>query len=113
MGSEHCRKMRPAFFLCYEDDDMFKWRVVFEGPPDSLYEGGMYTTVLTFPEDFPSNPPRMRFLTEMWRPIMGVHSILMSAISMLVDPNINSPANIDSAVQLKNDPEGWKKGCAR
>lgn len=28
---------------------------------------------------------------------------------MLVDPNLNSPANIDAAVHLKNDPEGWKK----
>lgn len=30
-------------------------------------------------------------------------------ISMLLDPNLNSPANIDAAVHLKNDPEGWKK----
>ena len=28
---------------------------------------------------------------------------------MLLDPNLNSPANIDAAVHLKNDPEGWKK----
>lgn len=35
----------------------------------------------------------------------GVHSILISVISMLVDPNLNSPANIDAAVQMKNSPE--------
>ncbi|CAE7553370.1 UBC7 [Symbiodinium sp. CCMP2456] len=46
---------------------------------------------------------------ERWRPILGVHSILISVISMLLDPNLNSPANIDAAVHLKNDPEGWKK----
>jgi ubiquitin-protein ligase len=34
-------------------------------------------------------------------------------ISMLVDPNLNSPANIDAAVHLKNDPEGWKKKASR
>lgn len=28
---------------------------------------------------------------------------------MLVDPNLNSPANIDAAVNMKNDYEGWKK----
>ena len=28
---------------------------------------------------------------------------------MLVDPNLNSPANIDAAVHMKNDYEGWKK----
>ena len=32
---------------------------------------------------------------------------------MLVDPNLNSPANIDAAVHLKNDPEGWKKKASR
>merc|ERR1740130_993908 len=46
---------------------------------------------------------------ERWRPILGVHAILISVISMLVDPNLNSPANIDAAVQMKNDYDGWKK----
>ena len=28
------------------DDDFFKWRVCFEGPPESLYEGGIFSAVL-------------------------------------------------------------------
>lgn len=36
---------------------------------------------------------------ERWRPIIGVEAILMSVVSMLADPNINSPANIDAAVR--------------
>jgi len=28
---------------------------------------------------------------------------------MLVDPNLNSPANIDAAVNMKNDYDAWKK----
>ncbi len=35
---------------------------------------------------------------ERWRPILGVESILMSVISMLNDPNIESPANLDASV---------------
>eukprot|EP00931_Biecheleriopsis_adriatica_P007948 TRINITY_DN109189_c0_g1_i1.p1 TRINITY_DN109189_c0_g1~~TRINITY_DN109189_c0_g1_i1.p1 ORF type:complete len:191 (-),score=51.17 TRINITY_DN109189_c0_g1_i1:96-596(-) len=132
-----------GFSVGLEDDsDFFKWRVVFEGPPDSLYEGGIFSAVLTFPADFPNNPPEMRFETQMfhpniypdgkvcisilhapgtdprneqetaderWRPILGVHSILISVISMLLDPNLESPANIDAAVNMKNDLDGWKK----
>ena len=30
-------------------------------------------------------------------------------MSMLVDPNVDSPANIDAAVTMKNDYDGWKK----
>lgn len=36
---------------------------------------------------------------ERWRPILGVESILVSVISMLSDPNDESPANIDAAVR--------------
>eukprot|EP00419_Tripos_fusus_P030222 CAMPEP_0172709728 /NCGR_PEP_ID=MMETSP1074-20121228/55239_1 /TAXON_ID=2916 /ORGANISM="Ceratium fusus, Strain PA161109" /LENGTH=166 /DNA_ID=CAMNT_0013533033 /DNA_START=41 /DNA_END=541 /DNA_ORIENTATION=+ len=132
-----------GFSVGLEDDsDWFKWRVVFEGPVDSLYEGGIFSAILSFPQDFPNAPPEMKFETEMWhpniypdgrvcisilhapgtdrfneqetaderwRPILGVHSILMSVISMLVEPNLNSPANIDAAVNLKNAPDEYKK----
>ena len=35
---------------------------------------------------------------ERWRPILGVDAILLSVISMLNDPNLDSIANIDAAV---------------
>ncbi len=35
---------------------------------------------------------------ERWRPIIGVETVLVSVLSMLSDPNIESPANIDAAV---------------
>ncbi len=50
---------------------------------------------------------------ERWRPILGVESILMSVISMLSDPNDESPANIDAAVQWRNDKDGFKRQCRR
>lgn len=34
---------------------------------------------------------------ERWRPILGVEAVLMSVISMLNDPNISSPANLDAS----------------
>lgn len=131
-----------GFSVGLEDDDFFKWRVCFEGPAESLYEGGIFTAVLNFPQDFPNNPPDMVFETEFWhpniypdgrvcisilhppgtdrfneqesaderwRPILGIESILVSVVSMIVEPNLNSPANIDAAVQMKNEPEAYKR----
>lgn len=132
-----------GFSVGLEDDsNFFKWRVTFEGPTDSLYEGGLFTALLTFPEDFPNAPPEMKFETEFfhpniypdgkvcisilhapgtdrfnemetaderWRPILGVESILVSVLSMLVDPNVNSPANMDAAVMYKDSYDEWKK----
>lgn len=40
---------------------------------------------------------------ERWRPILGVEAVLLSVISMLNDPNISSPANIDASVQYRDD----------
>ena len=50
------------------DDDLFVWNVVFEGPEDSLYEGGYFKAQLKFPNDYPNNPPNMIFKTKMWHP---------------------------------------------
>ncbi|KAL3936147.1 MAG: hypothetical protein SGARI_002683 [Bacillariaceae sp.] len=46
---------------------------------------------------------------ERWRPILGVEQILVSVISMLSDPNDESPANLDAAVMWRNDRPAFKK----
>ena len=128
------------------DDDLFLWNIVFEGPEDTLYEGGYFKATLKFPDDYPNNPPVMTFISKMWhpniypdgkvcisilhppgtdqfnqqesaeerwRPILGVEAILISVISMLNDPNIDSPANLDASVQFKSDKEGYNKKVRR
>ena len=40
---------------------------------------------------------------------MGVEAILMSVISMLNDPNLESPANLDASIQFRDDREGYNK----
>mmetsp|Transcript_29096 Transcript_29096/g.49103 ORF Transcript_29096/g.49103 Transcript_29096/m.49103 type:complete len:117 (+) Transcript_29096:302-652(+) len=47
--------------------------------------------------------------TERWRPIIGVESIIVSVMSMLSEPNDNSPANIDAAVMWREDKKEFKK----
>jgi ubiquitin-conjugating enzyme E2 G1 len=51
-----------------DDNDLFRWSVIFEGPEDTLYEGGYFKAELKFPEDYPNNPPEMRFISKMWHP---------------------------------------------
>ena len=129
-----------------DDDDLFQWSIIFEGPADTLYEGGFFKAIMKFPDDYPNNPPTMTFKSEMWhpnihtdgkvcisilhppgtdsmnsmekaeerwRPIIGVEAILMSVISMLNDPNIESPANIDASVQFRDDRQAYNKRVRR
>lgn len=135
-----------GFSVGLVDENIFKWQVIFTGTEGTLYEGGFFKAILTFPNDFPQSPPEMKFITEMWhpniyedgkvcisilhssgfdpmnemekpeerwRPILGVEQILVSVISMLNDPNDSSPANVDAAVQLRKEPEAYKKKVRR
>jgi ubiquitin-conjugating enzyme E2 G1 len=48
-------------------------------------------------------------MSEKWRPILGVEAVLVSVLSMLSDPNFESPANVDASVELKRDPKLFKQ----
>jgi len=45
---------------------------------------------------------------EKWRPVLGVEQILVSVISMLNDPNIDSPANVDAAKEFRDNRSAWE-----
>jgi len=51
-----------------DENNILEWEVILIGPPDTLYEGGIYNARLTFPPEYPLLPPKMRFLTKMWHP---------------------------------------------
>lgn len=48
-------------------------------------------------------------MDEKWRPVLGVKEVVLSVSSMLVSPNLESPANVDAAVQYKSDFPAYKK----
>lgn len=50
---------------------------------------------------------------ERWSPVQTVETILISVISMLADPNDESPANIDAAKQWREDRSAFKKEVAK
>jgi ubiquitin-conjugating enzyme E2 G1 len=141
---QECMKQTDLGFSVglIDENDFFKWSVCFTGPEDTIYEGGFFKAILTFPEDFPQNPPEMKFITEMWhpniypdgkvcisilhppgvdqfnelekaeerwRPVLGVEQILISVISMLNEPNIESPANIDASVMFRDHRDKYEQ----
>ena len=46
---------------------------------------------------------------ERWRPILGIEAIILSVISMLNDPNIESPANLDASLQFRDSRTEYNK----
>ncbi|CCD22708.1 SCF E2 ubiquitin-protein ligase catalytic subunit CDC34 NDAI_0A05530 [Naumovozyma dairenensis CBS 421] len=46
---------------------------------------------------------------ETWSPVQTVESVLISIVSLLEDPNISSPANVDAAVDYRKNQEQYKQ----
>ncbi len=120
-------------------DDFLVWDFIIIGPYDTLYEGGIFDGIITFPENYPIRPPTVIFKkmihpnvydngkvcisilhegvdtfnyekdNERWSPCQSVDSIMLSIISMISDPNFESPANIDYAKIWRTNPEEYKK----
>ena len=137
-----------GFSAGIDENNLYKWHATLMGPQDTLYEGGVFKVVITFPKNYPNNPPEFKFVSqiyhpnihhdgkvcisilhppgddiygyetavERWRPIHNVQSIVLSIISLLSDPNDESPANIDAAKVWREDKTQYKKNvykCVR
>ena len=50
---------------------------------------------------------------ERWLPIHTVETIMISVISMLADPNDQSPANVDAAKEWRENFTDFKRKVAR
>jgi ubiquitin-conjugating enzyme E2 G1 len=46
---------------------------------------------------------------ERWRPILGVEQVLISVLSLLNEPNGDSPANIDASKMMREDKKEFRR----
>ncbi|GBG73757.1 hypothetical protein CBR_g17097 [Chara braunii] len=52
-----------------EEDNLYKWRAVFEGPAGTPWAGGRYILDIEIPEGYPRKPPsQLRFISRMFHP---------------------------------------------
>lgn len=73
--------------------------------PNVYKDGRLCISILHQGGDPTSDEPE----NETWSPAQTVESVLISIISLLEDPNISSPANIDASVELRKNPDAYKK----
>ncbi|KAL0224731.1 hypothetical protein RCL1_002643 [Eukaryota sp. TZLM3-RCL] len=50
---------------------------------------------------------------ETWSPVQSPESIVISIISMLVEPNPSSPANVDAAIEFRENRRGYEQKIRR
>lgn len=128
------------YYIIKELDNLYEWSIILFGPPETIYEGGIFECIFKFPKTYPNNPPEFKFITpikhpniykdgkvcmsilhegddetgyekvsERWTPAHSVHSILISFLLILVEPNIESPADVDNCIAYRNNYDNYKK----
>ena len=132
----------PNYFysIAPDENNFFKWNFKLIGPPDTIFDGGIFEGIISFSNEYPNRPPIVKFTdnfyhpniykngtvcisilhegedqfgyeksSERWNPSHSVDSIMISILSMLPDPNLDSPANVDAGVMWRENFEIYKK----
>ena len=75
--------------------------------PNIYPSGEVCISILHRPEHDPLNEKET--LDEKWRPVLGVKEVILSIQSLLTSPNTDSPANVDAAIQFRNNYDEYRK----
>merc|ERR1719394_379286 len=80
-----------------DENNLYVWEVMIEGPADTLYEEGFFPAELRFPMEFPNKPPEMRFLTpNFWHPnVYEDGRVCISILHEAVEDQMNPDESID------------------
>lgn len=109
--------------------NLFNWECSFPGPNIDLYKNSYYYVTITFSKEYPFKAPRVKFknfvfhpniykdgsvcldiLQSKWKSSFGIMKILTALQSLLMEPNINSPANGEvSSILQKSKVKYCKK----
>jgi ubiquitin-conjugating enzyme E2 D/E len=112
-------------------DDPTQWVASVMGPIGTAYEGGVFFLSVDFPDDYPNNPPTIKFLTKIyhmnvgengaiqldvlgdnWSPALTVAKVLLSIVSLLHDPNPSAALRKDLADLYMVNPAKYSANAA-
>ncbi|XP_042354028.1 uncharacterized protein LOC121951668 [Plectropomus leopardus] len=65
LKSLHCNP-HPFFRVFPSESDFTFWRILMEGPPDTPYKKGVFELYCQFGPDYPTKPPVVRFVTQVY-----------------------------------------------
>ncbi|MCJ1386212.1 Ubiquitin-conjugating enzyme E2 D2 [Xylographa soralifera] len=118
--------LQEPFSLAPFDGDIFNCLGTIYGPQGTPYDGGIFYLWIKFPTDYPFNPPKIRFLTnifhpninadghicldvlrEKWSPVLTISRMLLSISSFLDDPNPNQSLVPKASKQYQKDKAAY------
>ncbi|EFN57287.1 hypothetical protein CHLNCDRAFT_57433 [Chlorella variabilis] len=112
------------------EDNISEFHVVFKGPPESPYEGGVWRVHVELPEAYPYKSPSIGFVNKIYHPNIdeGAGSVCLDVINqtwspmfdlvnvfetflpqLLLYPNPSDPLNGEAAALHMRDPGAYQK----
>ncbi|WVZ19472.1 hypothetical protein V8G54_006794 [Vigna mungo] len=58
----------PDIQLVCDESNIFKWTAFVKGPSETPYEGGVFQLSFSVSDQYPLQPPQVRFLTKIFHP---------------------------------------------
>jgi ubiquitin-conjugating enzyme E2 I len=110
--------------------DLKRWECGVPGKEKTIWEGGLFRLEVTFPDEYPTKPPKCKFVPplfhpnvypsgtvclsilneeEGWKPAINIKEILLGIQSLLDEPNPESPAQADAFNLFKKDKAAYER----
>jgi len=91
------------------DYPLSPFKMKFDPPvlhPNIYKDGNVCISILHTPGD---DPTMYELSSERWSPVQSVEKVILSVISMLAEPNLESGANIDCCKLYREDKEEYER----
>lgn len=114
-----------------DESDLYKWKVLMEGPEDTPYQGGTFLVNLVLPNEYPFKPPTVSFATKIyhpnvsnddkgsmclgmlksdeWKPSSRIAAVLQFARQLLVEPMPDDAVEGRIAEQFQSDRKRFEE----
>jgi ubiquitin-conjugating enzyme E2 I len=110
--------------------NLMKWECGVPGKSGTDWEGGLYKVTMEFTEEYPSKPPKCKFVPplfhpnvypsgticlsilneeEDWRPAITIKQMLLGIQDLLDNANPNSPAQSEAYQLYVSDKPEYKR----
>lgn len=110
--------------------DLMNWTCGIPGKDNTPWENAVFKVVMAFPEDYPSKPPKCKFVPalfhpnvypsgticlsilnedEGWKPAITIKQILLGVQDLLDDPNPDSPAQHDAYMLFRQNKKEYER----
>lgn len=118
----------PGISIDVDKENMRYLKVALEGPSGSPYAGGVFYLELYLTNEYPMQPPKVRYLTKIyhpnidkigricldilkdkWTPALQIRSVLLSLQVLMGNPNVDDPLDVQVAEHWKSNRKDAEK----